>query len=93
VPPGALPGYLRKLQVSEIGNGNADAFKNIARFRPGQTERREFVTDVGNLNIVSDDVVIKQLQYLFSLSAFRIHQQGVAALEDIEIRLNAALRV
>ncbi len=63
------------------------------RLRPAQAERGEFVADVGDLNIVGDDVVIEQLQYFVSLPAFRIHQQRVSALEDVEVGLNVSLRV
>src|ERR1039458_1788571 len=63
------------------------------RLRSGQAERGEFVADVGDLNIVGDDVAIEELQYFVSLSAFRIHQQRVSTLEDVEVGLNAALRV
>ena len=37
--------------------------------------------------------MIEQLQYFFSLPTLRIHQQRVAALEDVKVRLNMALRV
>ena len=77
----------------EIGNGDTGAFENVARFRPGQADRGQFVADVGDLNIVGDDVVIEQLQYFVALCALRIHQQRVAALKGVEVRLNAALRV
>src|ERR1039458_7133804 len=63
------------------------------RLRSGQAERGEFVADVGDLNIVGDDVAIEELQYFVSLSAFRIYQQRVSTLEDVEVGLNAALRV
>src|SRR5260370_34464343 len=79
--------------MCEVGNGNTGAFENRARFRSGQAEGGESSADVGDLHIVGDDEVIKQLQYFVSLPAFRIHQQRVAALEGVEVRLNAALRV
>ena len=88
-----LPGDIRKLQVCEIGNGDTGTFENLSRFGTGQPDCGEFIADVGELDIVGDDVVIEQLQYFFLLSAFRIHQQRVSTLENVEVRLNPALRV
>src|SRR5208282_3734661 len=88
-----LPLNVRELQVCEIRNGDTGAFENMARLGPGQTERGEFVADVGDLNIIGDDIVIEELQYFVSLPALRIHKQRVATLEDIDVRLNVPLCV
>ncbi len=69
-----LPGNLGKLQMCEIGNGDPGAFENIARLGTGQAESGEFVADVGDLDIVGDDVAIEQLQDVVALPAFGIHQ-------------------
>src|ERR1017187_308887 len=79
--------------MCEGGNGDTGAFENRVRFGSGQAERGQFVADVGDLYVVGDDEVIKQLQYFVSLCVLRIHQQRVAALKGVEVRLNAALRV
>src|ERR1019366_5374626 len=79
--------------MCEGGNGDTGAFENRVRLGSGQAERGQFVADVGDLHIVGNDEVIKQLQYFVSLCALRIHQQRVAALKGVEVRLNTALRV
>src|ERR1035437_11066823 len=79
--------------MCEGGNGDTGAFENRVRFGSGQADCGELSADVADLHIVGNDEVIKQLQYFVSLCGLRIHQQRVAALKGVEVRLNAALRV
>src|SRR5450756_369776 len=79
--------------MCKVGNGDTRAFENRVRFGSGQADCGELVADVGDLHIVGDDEVIEQLQYFASLCVLRIHQQRVAALKGVEVRLNTALRV
>src|SRR5258708_15082375 len=88
-----LPGNVHELQRCEFGNGDTGAFENMARFGSSQSEPGEFIADVGDFNIVGNDVVVEQLQHFFALPAFRIDEERVAPLENVEGRLDAALRI
>src|ERR1035437_7002127 len=79
--------------MCKVGNGDTGTFEDSARFGSSQAERGQFVAGVGDLYVVGDDEVIEQLQYFVPLCVLRIHQQRVAALKGVEVRLNAALRV
>ena len=60
---------------------------------PVSADRRNLVADVRHFDVVGNDVVIKELQDLVALRALGIDQQRLAAIEGVEVSLDASLGV
>src|SRR5664279_4808309 len=81
-----LPGF----ELRDVQTGSR---QNFARLRACHANRGELVADVGNLDVVHDDVTIKYLGYRRLLLAVGGDQKVVAAVVGDQVSLDAPLGV
>src|SRR5664279_957806 len=91
--PNSAPHSVDHLPEFELRDVQTGSRQNFARLRTCHANRGELVADVGNLDVVHDDVAIEDLSYRRLLLAVGGDQQVVAAVVGDQVSLDAPLGV
>ena len=89
----ALPRHRLHLQSLHLSNRESGRRQHVARFRPRNSQRRQLLAEIRDLNIVHDDVVVEGRENLLGLPAVGVHRDRLAAIVGIQIAQNVPLRI
>ncbi len=88
-----LPGKVDKPQRLEFRDFKPGHTQSLASPRSGDSNCGQLVTDVRHLDVIHDDVLLKNSQDFLDLRLISINQQRLAPVVSVQIAQNMSLRI
>ncbi len=89
----AVPDEVMHLVRLQLGKRDAGPGENLARVGADDGDGGEFLADVGDFDVIHDDMAVEEFAYPFDLIAVGRKQEIIAAIVGDQIALDASLGI